>query len=303
MKKLCLLIAALSVISANAQTSVYHPFPENNATWNIGCDQGMCAFGGFINEEYSITMAGDTTINNQVYHKLATPFVEVNLSGNCTQLHFAAYRGAIRQDESLRKVFYMPPAATTDQLLYDFTLEVGDTVSGYLQGFLEPADTVVAIDSVLVGDNYRKRWLINPCYEIYLIEGIGSTFGLLEPSPGCMTDMDYYSMNCCSLEGQAIYPSGLTECKLITGIANNPDFSNQVHVYPNPSKGTFTIELSQPNDYKEISIADIPGNIVFRKEIANQQTVNIDNLPVGTYILTIIDKGNRTYNKKIVRVP
>ncbi len=35
------------------------------------------------------------------------------------------------------------------------------------------------VDSVLIGGNYRKRWLLNPGYPI-LIEGIGAVSGFLE---------------------------------------------------------------------------------------------------------------------------
>ncbi|MBK6397641.1 MAG: hypothetical protein IPF75_05100 [Bacteroidetes bacterium] len=53
-------------------------------------------------------------------------------------------------------------------MLYDFNLEVGDTVHGYLGSWLfsNNLDTVTAIDSILVGNSYRKRWSICPNYDI-----------------------------------------------------------------------------------------------------------------------------------------
>lgn len=185
MKNLLLVLLTLTAFSTSAQTSVYHPFPDSNACWNVNMSQGMCFMGGFSSEDYSLTFSGDTIIENQTYQKLVTPYVQISITGGCTQQNFPGYQGAIRQDIINKKVFFVPPAQSSELLLYDFTMETGDTIKGYLATFNSPPDVVAEIDSVLIGDNYRKRWSINPCYDIYLIEGVGSTFGLLKPSPGC----------------------------------------------------------------------------------------------------------------------
>lgn len=303
MKKLLLLIATLSVFSAKSQTFVYHPFPESNATWNINMSQGMCFMGGFSSEDYSITFSGDTIIENLAYQKLTSPFVQSNFTGGCTQINFPGYQGAIRQDVTNKKVYYVPPSQLTEQLLYDFTMEVGDTVKGYLESFNYPLDIVTEIDSVLVGDNYRKRWFINPCYEIYLIEGIGSTFGLLKPSLGCATDMDYYSLTCFNQNGQSLYPDPSAECQLITSTNDIDAKSDAVLVFPNPSNGSFTVEFYRPIDILEVRLSDMIGNIVFQTQISNQNKINIANLPSGAYILTIIKKDNIATIRKIISCP
>jgi hypothetical protein len=303
MKKLLLLIATLSLFSAKSQTFVYHPFPESNAIWNVNMSQGMCFMGGFLSENYSITFSGDTIIDNQTYQKLTSPFVQSNFTGGCTQINFPGYQGAIRQDVTNKKVFYLPPSQSTEQLLYDFTMEVGDTVKGYLASFNNPLDIVTEIDSVLVGDNYRKRWSINPCYEIYLIEGIGSTFGLLQPSPGCATDMDYYSLTCFSQNGQSLYPDPSAECQLITSTNDIDVNSDAVLIFPNPSNGPFTVEFYRPIDILKVRLTDMKGNIIFQTQVSNQHKIVIDNLHSGAYILTIINKENRTTFRKIISCP
>jgi hypothetical protein len=302
MKNLLLVLFSLATLSTSAQTSVYHPFPDSNASWNFNMTQGMCFMGGFSSEDYSLTFSGDTIIENQTYHKLVIPYVQISITGGCTQQNFPGYQGAIRQDVSNKKVFYVPPAQSVEQLLYDFTLEAGDTVNGYLQSCNSPPDIVVAIDSVLIGDNYRKRWSINPCYDIYLIEGIGSTFGLLKPSPGCATDNDYYSLTCFSQDGQTLYPD-FTICPLITSVSGTDDFSDQISIYPNPSNGSFSVGFVRADDITEIRISDMIGNFVFRKQMNNQNNVSIHNLPAGTYILTVVDRKNRTANRKIISCP
>lgn len=304
MKKLLLIISILSVIAAKSQTSVYHPFPDSNACWNIDMSQGMCFLGGWSDEKYSIVIIGDIFINGQTYRKLFTPFVKfTNISGSCTQQNYPGYKGAFRQDIPDRKVYFIPPALTVEQLLYDFSMNPGDTVKGYLQQEWGTTDVVQEVDSVLVGDSYRKRWLINPCYNIQWIEGVGSNYGLLQPSPGCMTDMAYYEINCFSLNGVSLYPETSSECLLITSINGQKSEIEAVKIYPNPSNGSFTVGVLKPDDIDEIRVTDMAGNIVFQKQIHNPENFIISGLSRGTYILTIVDKNNRIANRKMIRCP
>ncbi len=297
-KKLLLLIATLTALSTKAQTSVYHPFPDSNAVWNIHFT-GSCMIG--TDEEfYSIFLSGDTLINSETYHKFFTPFVQSFLSGSCTVTNLTGYKGAIRQDTLAKKVFYIPPTSSTEQLLYDYNLQIGDTVKGFLESFALSQDTVYSIDSVLVGSNYYKRWNINTCYNIYIIEGIGSTYGLLQLSPGCATDFPDYSINCFEQNGITLYPGTATNCQIITSVNSTAPISNQVKVFPNPSNGSFSVNFDQPINISEIQLTDLLGNIVFRQPSNNQKKIDIDNLPSGTYILTVIDKENKTTNRKII---
>lgn len=301
MKNLLLLILMLSALSTKSQTSVYHPFPDSNAVWNINFTSD-CSFGSAI-EDYSIALSGDTSIKSQIYHKLTIPYVQFYSTGTCTQYHTASYRGAIRQDIANKKVFYVPPAYETEQLLYDFTMQVGDTVKGFIGSYANPKDTVVSMDSVLINNNYRKRWNINPCYGIYFIEGIGSTYGLIEMSLGCITDQAGYSITCFNQDGHSLYPDTTTNCQLITSVNPADAILKQVKIFPNPSNGSFTIDIGQYQDIREIQVSNLLGNIVSRRQITNQKRINIDYLQSGTYIMTIIDKGNRKISRKIISCP
>lgn len=303
MKKLFLFIAVCGVLSLCAQTSTYHPFPEGNAFWNVSYTQTMCPLGGDACENFSITMTGDTMINGLVYHKLFTPYVYADISGGCTQVHFHGYKGAIRQDIPNKKVYYFPPADfTVEQLLYDFTMEVGDTVKGYLSvGWMED-NVVVSIDSVIVGQNFHKRWLVNPCYGIYLIEGVGCSYGLLEFLPGCQTDMPVLAIECFQYQGETLYPTHISNCSVITSIPEN-EFLNNIQIYPNPARGSFMVSLAHPAGIKEIRITNAIGHMVWQKQIISQSRVTIDNLSGGVYVLTVIDQNNQGVSKKIVLTP
>jgi hypothetical protein len=300
MKKLLLLFPILLTLSATAQTSVYHPFPDSNAIWNYH----LLLYGIPVplDEHYSIIISGDTVINSISYQKLSTPYVQSTMNSIATNV-MAEYKGAIRQDIVNRRVFIVPPAETTEQLLYDFTMQAGDTVRGYIETGLNPADIVESIDSVLVGSDYRKRWKINSGYDIYFIEGIGSTYGLIEHSPGFVVDWASVSITCFSQNGQTLYPDTATDCPVITSVNSLVKNSNTVMVFPNPSSGFFTIEFGEPANIREVRLTDLTGNIVLQYQTNKQTNIKIDNLHSGIYFLNVIDKDNRSTTRKIIICP
>ena len=299
MKKLLLFITVLITLSSVAQKSVYYPFPESNAQWNMQLTL-MGYPGPALMEFYSIIIPGDTLINGLPYHQLFIPYV-VSSVKSTTTLTSDGYRGAIRQDVLNRKVYIIPPDANTEQLLYDFAMQVGDTVRGYIETNLTTKDVVVSIDSVLVGADYRKRWEINSGYNIYFIEGVGSTYGLIEDSPGGVVDWADISTTCFSQNGNTLYPGTSVNCDLITSTESIGKKIDPVRVYPNPSNSSFTVEFDKSISVQEIRLSDLFGKIIFQQQTSNLTKITIDNLQSGTYILTFIDKDNNTTNKKLVK--
>lgn len=300
MKKALLLFSILLTIQSIAQTSIYHPFPENSAIWNFHYSM-YCFQNGQNDDTYSITIDGDTIINNQTYHKLVTPFIQSNSTGSCGFATSIDYNGAIREDIANKKVYYIPSSENLEQLLYDFTLEVGDTVKGYLEPDFSELDTVHSIDSVLVGNNYHKRWLINSCYDIYIIEGIGSTFGLIHKSNSCMTDLDNYSLNCFQQNGNSLYPESANNCNLITEILDI-DKNENITILKNQINNSVTIEIENISNIKEIQIIDIKGNIIYQKINPIEKRINFNNYSNGIYFLYLKDsKGNLIFRNKIIK--
>ncbi|MCK9220744.1 MAG: T9SS type A sorting domain-containing protein [Bacteroidales bacterium] len=301
MKKLLLIAATLIVFSANAQTTVYHPFPDSNAVWNIHYWMYSWMYG---TEDcfYSITFSGDTVIGTQSYHKLNTPFIQSNFTetrnGEAT-----GYKGAIRHDAMNKKVYFVPPTTNTEQLLYDFTMQVGDTVQGYLETFASPPDIVQSIDSVQVGNSFRKRWIINTCYNISLIEGIGSTYGLIEATPGCITDLPDMTITCFQQNGQSLYPDTTTNCQLITSVNPISKNSGEIIISPNPSHGSFTISFEPNMNINEFRITDLSGKTMVHQQMDNQSSIKINNFQNGVYIFSTINNDNIQITKKIIICP
>lgn len=298
MKKLLIIILALAAQLTNAQTTFYHKFPDSAAIWNYHF-YGCIYFGNTVIENYSIILTGDTIINNLNYNKLNINFIQANYPNSCGAT--IGYKGAIRQDTLAKKVYIVPPAQTSEQLFYDFTLQVGDTVKGYIAKHSDwYTELVISIDSVLIGNSFRKRWNIDTCYNISIIEGIGSTYGLIESGTPCNTDVYQYSLNCFSQNGSSLYPTTTSSCELITSFGSADKNSNKILIFPNPSTGSFTIDLDPLLNFRAVLLTDLLGNILMQQKVDIQTSIKIDDLRNGTYILSFVDKYDRIISRKII---
>ena len=309
MKKLLLLSLTLMLLFSNlqtfGQTSAYHPFPDSNAVWNIHFSITCYWNGTMGNNFYSIAISEDTLINGQVYHKLTTPFVQYYSTGLCGGELPVGYRGAIRQDTTNRKVFYVPPSNTIELLLYDFTLQVGDTVTGYIESNINEPDIVQSIDSVLVGSTYRKRWNINPSYNIHFIEGIGSTYGLIQQSPGDITDFPDYEITCFQVNEQTLYPDTTTSCQLIVSVNTIESCSYQVLASPNPAREIVNFEFGNIQNLQQAQLRcyDVFGSLLHSEPIVQDQkevVLDISSWPSGMYVAVVYRNGGVVGRSKFV---
>lgn len=259
------------------QTGYYHQFPDSNAIWNIHNNR-FCTLGQ-NDYYYSVIMSGDTVINSKVYHQLAVFYVS---PGTCAS-SLGGYQGSVREDTSDRKVFFIPPGSSTEELLYDFNMQVGDTVRGYLTPYVSTSyrDYVHSIDSVLVGNFYRKRWHLNNSYQIDLIEGVGLTYGLVVQSPGELGDGHFWYLDCFQQDGQSLYPATSSNCQLINSVvAASKQLA--ISVVPNPAHDVLMVSAV----VGELKIRNLLGTVVLRTRAAGKTTaIDISALASGVYIL------------------
>lgn len=298
MKKILLIAAIFITLSTKAQTSVYHPFPDSSAIWNFHFSVPFCPPGS-IDSYYSFTLTGDTIINSQTYHKLEIPFVQSIALGSCTPSIFSGYKGAIRQDTAMRKVFIVPPTTTIEELLYDFNMQVGDTVRGYIEPFFFP-DAIDAIDSVLIGNSYHKRWIIDPWAQIYLIEGVGSTYGLIESIPGGLIDAPLDTLTCFMQNGQPLLPDTTTTCELITGFENIYIDNSLVLVSPNPFSNLLSF-TSNSHEILEVNLYDIASKKLINQKFTHSISLNTQQLATGIYLYEIRSKDGSFSKGKVLK--
>jgi hypothetical protein len=84
---------------------------------------------------------------------------------------------------------------------------------------------------------------------------------------------------------------------------------NLMRVYPNPTKGTFSISFSKDQlkqQEAELNIIDIQGNSILEKRYedlneSTNETFNISNFPAGIYIVSM-QIANAIYSQRIVKI-
>lgn len=286
-------------LMTGAQTGQYHSFPEANAQWNVS-SQACCATNCpgppfpnpvFIDYEYSYFISGDTVINALTYNKIyrsGSSHEHCFFGSSVNNWYFENndYFGGLRQDTANRTVFYIPEFGTSECLLYDFDLAVGDTLNGNCQ-WIPDCAVVSDIDSILVGNNYRKRFNLSGMASMYsLIEGIGSTAGLFEP----LCPFEYSGNLSCFIEnGQTMYPDTITACNNFTGLSV-PEGRTHIKVFPNPFSAEFSVQITGPSSTGTWSVYDIQGRLVNQGTYSkNSFYVQRGDLNAGLYYFTVRD--------------
>jgi hypothetical protein len=304
MKKLILFILILSAIAVKSQTNIYHPFPDSAAFWNIEYSSGYGSDS--YDENYSITFSGDTIINSTAYHKLVAPkikyFSHSGANGYSTGWDSGYYAGSIRQDTALRTVYFVLPNDSIEWLLYDFNLEVGDTLKGYLVDSSSVTYIVQQVDSYFVDNSYRKTWAYNG-NSFSLIEGIGSMGGLIER----FIDMDpvaseTFWVQCFVQNDTTIFPETGFSCELITNVHEKNTQQFSIAISPNPFSTYATVQLSPQFSNSEMYIYNALGVLVYNEKIDQESyhLFNRKNLPSGIYFMQFLNKKAETATLKFL---
>ena len=208
---------------------------------------------------YQYTIGGDTVINSQDYKILIkTGYSPCNHTTNLGP----PYVGAFRDDTVAQKVYFVPPDSLNEQVLFDFSLHVGDTIKGYLyNGYT----TVSNIDTVVLGGIARRRFeystiSINP----YYIEGIGNLCGLFQP----LDLMDEgYLLVCFTHNGITIYPDSLQSCLLVDEVQ---DFQQTTRIEITPNPFSSQLKISAQNDLiKAVLVYDVTGNLILKQNCSD----------------------------------
>lgn len=273
MKKYAFIALLCFCIEVGAQTNVYHPFPLNSATWRFDYSDSNCMGYCFT---YDNIMKDDTIINLYLYKQYG--------------------QGAIRQDIPLKKIYYYDYTSSSEFILFDFNLSVGDTIPHTWYGNQNFTDSVFvqSKDSAFVNGQWRNKFILhNQSFsfsQFELIEGLGNTLGNLSPFQPCICGVE---LICFKGDGmlQLSNPSGHSNCDNLVGI-NEYSKEEIVSVSPNPTNGEFTIVL--PTDNAEINVTDLLGQQIIKRR-ATQKTTNLQLDENGVYIINITTiKGTAT---------
>lgn len=204
-----------------------------------------------------------------------------------------AYMGGIREDIPNQSWYVVFQGQSSEQLLYDFDLTVGDTISGTF-GDCSANSVVSAIDQVMVNGLPRNRFHLNNSLK-YFVEGVGASsglFGYLCQFIESGTCLETYYLGQDSLVVEGCTP-------VSTGLGPNESAKLNIQVFPNPASDIITVALTDKKPYS-VQLMDTHGKLVLRSFGSGQQTLSVGHLANGPYKL--IARSNSFYGSNTVLV-
>lgn len=315
MKKFLTILAFLLPLLISAQN-----WCPNGATWHYSF------WNVWVVGYFKIEYVGDTTVNTVQCKMLIRTVCLKNVGiPNSDSIVYVLGKEYTYADNDKVYIYKHNQFYT----LYDFSANTGDTWTVPEISRFDGCDTVgtVKVDSagtVMINNQNLRYICVSPadtsqkwgwCAKI--VEKIGPIKSLSSYPYSYLLPQkfDYCGMfidqvieggnfRCYSDNDLFSYTSNIApSCDYITSINTINNISDRVKVYPNPSNGSFSIELDKSLPVKEIMITNLLGKNIFRQQINDEKVIDINNLASGSYILSIISKDMQIINKRIISCP
>ncbi len=294
MKAKLLLATALLLAFFGTATAQYHPF-LNNSSWIVN-DWVSCCMPP---EVHTIQEGTATVIGDYTYTMFNDPFPTQDSGAVIPTVY-------LREDGAAKKVYKRVDGV--DTLLYDFSLENGDTVSQY--GFTFTA----TVDQIAVNDGVRKRITLRSV-ELYhgeqlkqiWIEGVGTTAHPFYPERNmyavASSGGGYQIRTRCSFQnGEHVF--GNANCVPTSTLATQSQTAvvKQIVLAPNPFATEMTISSETALQNASFKLYDAQGRLVQQLENINGKTATIkrENLNSGWYVGQLFENGKPIKTAKVI---
>lgn len=271
----CLIIFFVSVCQSQNidTTSVWR---TNYEIWD--------PIGGARKEFFRNYINGDTLINGITYFKVYKSGYFI-FDPDPFQIHypFEYFDHPLRSAGNKWYTF----DNNEDKLLYDFTLQPGDTVISAFTFSMEGPVTVGSVDSVMFGSEWKRQFHLNHIMgagATLIIEDMGANSGLFQN----MSFFEWDSQLHCFAHGSNVIWSDTNyTCDLNVSVPGEKINFTGVFIYPNPATDYIVVDLPDEVGKTEISICNLVGKTVFYQKGERMKTfrVEVKDFPGGIYFL------------------
>lgn len=203
--------------------------------------------------------------------------------------------------DSLTKTVYRYDSSlfVPEVMIFDFSQSLGDTIT-----YFQCSDTIVITieDSIDIGGEYRRRLGMNGVGilqndTIYLIEGIGSNYGLAFNS---YCPFEYMTNLVCYHYKDLEYGDVSSEyCTNTLAIEDNVYGIESIFQYA--GNDTYRVKITEGE--LQLNIYDLHGKIVHTAAYHQDSYLDISLYPNGVYIATAHANGKVFKPFKFVKVP
>ncbi len=271
----------------------YHSYFESSAKWYYFHKFDFNPFPPplYSSDTWIYDLHGDTCIDGLCYIKLFRNYTD--------------YVGAIRNDYLGKKVFIVPSISNQELLMYDFNINIGDSIiTGNGNKFV-----CFSIDSVLISGAYERRfnlYILNSGLSFYdqWIYGIGSSQLLYGPVDGLFSGFEnIYNLQCFQNDsGLSFHMDNTLDCysNVLIGSNNDLPLDFEFTFTPNPVSNDCRI-IIHSRDIVQLSLINLLG--VSIKDIKIGPTlviINVTDIKNGIYYLRFVFKNGNSCCKKIL---
>jgi len=302
MKIICLLFLLLPITATFSQN--YYPFIQQGVYrdefWAPELQFCIYLYGS------RFWFQGDSAVNGQVYQKLCSAPIQgapntVFCPPYTVDTSVCSVFALMREDTAARKVYRYDFEAGVEFLLFDFSAQVGDTVTvGY------PPESFIVQDEWYEtwGDGSNRRRLnINTLDDSYFtswIESLGASNNLWDPtSELCICPHGV----CYQQNGETLYGGNCAQ--IVSTGEPKIDFSNLL-ITPNPATQNIVVQIfEKERNLDQVVISDMLGKVVARQETAGNQSsfeINVGHLPAAVYSVSVFANGRNAGTKRFQKI-
>lgn len=103
--------------------------------------------------------------------------------------------------------------------------------------------------------------------------------------------------------GSDLFIQKLNQNSIAVKLFSNPKvISQKVHAFPNPTKGSFSIQLNEEYITALVKIRDLTGQLISRKEYSPSNQINLEiNREKGLYLVELVIDGQDPIYLKIIK--
>lgn len=336
MKYFFISLLTLIFFCKNSSAQKYQPY-DTNMVWKVFHTGSATAFANqcYRTDAYNYYVREYIVNNGRLWHKVYANvmqgnFIHESFGGNCdpsiVPVNSTEFIGMFSNDTINKKVYFVPTwslapnfTPTNANLIFDSNKTIGDVMSVYSGA--DPSTTIglnyqiAAIDSVLLGTKYHKRFIGTTTYwqnysptTAYFIEGVGASGGVFNSSflinlhksskLACFSNANYtkyyvgqYTWNI-AIQNSPGALRDTTTCftSLPSGISKNSLIDQSITIYPNPVKDKLTIDVENKNKEEfNFTLINSLGQVINAnsKTINSKIEIDTSNLPGGIYYLKV----------------
>jgi hypothetical protein len=279
----------------NTYSQDYHPL-LNNSSWIVNDFVSCCRPPEYL----AIDEGTDIVIGGYTYKRFNDPFPDYN--SNWEEILTVD----LREDIVGRKVYKIVEGA--EMVLYDFSLEMGDTISQYGYTF-----AVTAVEDIAVNGGMRKKMTLHSI-ELYFgysltqvwIEGVGSVAHPFYPGRNMLNVTStsgglIISTTCSFQNGLHIY--GNANCPAMQlNTLDQELLTNQIVISPNPFATELTVNSNVGLQNATFKLYNCQGRLVREINNLNGQKITIkrESLSSGLYFAQLLENNRLIKASKIM---